>query len=183
MQAADGASMMLTGWIISSFLAGFISDLLGSRKIPLIIACASATLISSVLLFSHNLPTQAIFALLFLFGFACGPHPLCFTLSKENWTHKISGTATAFANFVIMMGGFVMQPVVGKLLNEDWHGTFLKDHIRLYTAHDFVGSLAILPAGLLIATVISICIKETYTKKSSEADELNASIHHLRNSD
>jgi sugar phosphate permease len=181
LQAADGASMMLTGWIVSSFLAGILSDVLGSRKIPLICACIGATVISSLLIFSHSMSPHLVLTLLFLFGFACGPHPLCFTLSKENWTRKISGTAVAFANFVIMMGGFVMQPVVGKLLNEGWHGTFVAgQHIRLYTAHDYVLSLALLPVGLLLATLLSFFVRETYTKKNNEAEELNKSINQLR---
>lgn len=180
MQAADGASLMLIGWIISSFLAGIISDLVGSRKIPLIIACVGATIISAILLLAHGISVNGVFALLFLFGFVCGPHPLCFTLGKESWTAKISATVVAFINFLIMMGGFIMQPVVGKLLNEGWHGTFLTDHIRFYTAHDYSNALLILPICLLIATVLSFCIKETYTKKSNEADELMESIHRLR---
>lgn len=181
LQAADGASMMLTGWIVSSFMAGILSDLWGSRKLPLVISACSATVISSILIFSHSLSTELVFVLLFLFGFACGPHPLCFTLSKENWTRKISGTAVAFANFVIMMGGFIMQPVVGRLLNDGWHGTFVAGkHIRLYTAHDYVTSLMILPAGLLVATILSFFIKETYKKKKNEAQELERSINQLR---
>ncbi len=180
MQAADGASLMLTGWILSSFLAGIISDMFCSRKIPLIIASISATLISTLLLFSHHMSLVTVFALLFLFGFSCGPQPLCFTLSKESWTHKISATAVAFTNFVIMLGGLVIHPVVGKLLNEGWHGTFLTKQIRFYTTHDFVASLTLLPIGLLVATLISFYIKETYTKKSNEVEKLTASIRQLR---
>lgn len=179
LQAAEGATMMLTGWIFSSFLVGFLSDMFGSRKLPLILGCATATLFSSILIFSHGISTETIFILLFCFGFACGPHPLCFTLSKENWTKKISGTAVAFANFVIMMGGFVMQPVIGKLLNNGWHGTFIDGHIRLYTSHDYVSALSLLPVGLLIATILACFVKETYTKQFDEAAELNATIDKL----
>ena len=123
--------------------------------------------------------TDIVFFLLFCFGFACGPHPICFTLSKENWTKKVSGTAVAFANFVIMMGGFIMQPVIGKLLNDGWHGTFTTGHIRLYTSHDYHLTLTIIPVVLLIATCLACFIKETYTKEVDEAAELHASIHQL----
>lgn len=179
LQAATGNSMMLAGWILSSFLVGFLSDLFGTRKLPLIIACISATIISSLLIFSHGLDTQAIFILLFCFGFACGPHPLCFTLSKENWSKKISGTAVSFTNFLIMMGGFIMQPVIGHLLNAGWHGNFSEGHIRLYSSHDYMSALIIIPVGLIIATILSFFISETYTKKVDEAAELSASINRL----
>lgn len=178
-QAADGASTMLIGWIISSFLAGFLSDLLGTRKKPLLIACASATIISSILIFSSHLSTTQVFVLLFLFGFACGPHPLCFTLSKENWAKKIAGTAVAFANFVIMMGGFIMQPIVGWLLNLGWHHTFSNASVRFYTHYDYVNALMIIPFALLIATILTFFIHETFKKTKDESQELDRKIQAL----
>ncbi len=178
-EAAEGASMMLTGWIISSFVVGFLSDLFGTRKIPLIIGTLGATFVSSILIFSHGISETMIFILLFLFGLCCGPHPLCFTLAKENWNKKIAGSAVSFANFVIMMGGFVMQPVIGKLLNNGWHGTLTKTGLRLYTPHDYVWSLSLLPAGLCLGLILSLFIKETYKKKTNESEELSASIDRL----
>ncbi|PHQ80125.1 MAG: MFS transporter [Coxiella sp. (in: Bacteria)] len=178
-QAANGVWMMLIGWIISSFIAGMLSDLFGSRKIPLMISSFCATLISALLIFSHGLSSTTVVTLLFLFGFACGPHPLCFTLSKENWTKKVSGTAIAFANFIIMMGGLIIQPIIGKTLNNGWHGTFTHTGIRVYTPHDFVTSLAFLPCGLFIGFVLTFFIRETYKKKPNEAKKLNDRINKL----
>jgi len=163
-QAALGASIMLGGWICSSFLSGALSDLTGSRKIPLLAATACATIISSILLFDIHLAHWMIFTLLFLFGFACGPHPLCFTLSKENYSLHISGTAISFANFLIMMGGFVFQPVVGKLLDIGWTGQSAHG-IRIYSQMDYVHAIAIIPIGLALAFVLTLFIKETYQKR------------------
>lgn len=180
-QAADGASTMLIGWITSSFLAGFLSDILGTRKIPLLIACASTTIISSILIFSSHLSVTQVFTLLFLFGIACGPHPLCFTLSKENWSKKVAGTAVAFANFIIMMGGFLLQPVVGWLLNLSWQHTFTAAGVRLYTAYDYVDALMIIPFALFIATILAFFIEETYKRTKDESQELDRKIHQLIN--
>lgn len=159
--AADGASVMLAGWIISSFAVGALSDLLGTRKVPLIMASASAAIICSVLLYSHHLSAIMVYGLLFIFGICCGPHPLCFTLSKENYNKKISGTAVSFANFVIMMGGFLFQPLVGRLLNNGWSGT-LAHGVRSYSSHDYVMSLSLLPIALIAAFILTLFIKETY---------------------
>lgn len=163
--AALGVSVMLIGWICSSFFSCAISDVFGSRKIPLVIAAFSATIIASIILFNTNLPFFALYILLFLFGLACGPHPLCFTLSKENNEHKISGTAVAFANFVIMMGGFIFQPVVGNILDWLWSG-HMEHGIRVYSNAHYTMALSILPIGLLLAAVLTLFIKETYKQDS-----------------
>ena len=161
--AALGFSIMLAGWICSSFATGALSDILGSRKGPLVIATFGATLISSFIIYVPNIPQMALYILLFIFGVFCGPHPLCFTLSKENYSPKIAGTAIAFANFVIMMGGFIFQPVVGKLLDLVWAGA-LENGIRVYSSSNYMFALSIMPIGLLIAGILSLCIKETYHK-------------------
>lgn len=161
--AAFGVSIMLIGWICSSFATGALSDLLGNRKTPLVIATFSAASIGAFIFYVPNIPEMALFMLLFLFGIFCGPHPLCFTLSKENYSQKISGTAIAFANFVIMMGGFLFQPIIGKLLDLVWNGTF-QAGIRVYTNSNYKFALSIVPIGLLIAGILSLCIKETYHK-------------------
>lgn len=160
-QAALGATVMLAGWILSSFMTGAISDVLGTRKAPLLIATFGSAAICSSILFVPNIPKDGVLILLFMFGTFCGPHPLCFTLSKENYVSKISGTAISFANFLIMMGGFIFQPAVGKLLDFGWSGA-LSHGVRIYSSADYTASLSILPVCLLLAGILALFIKETF---------------------
>ncbi len=164
-QAAMGVSVMLTGWIISSFSSGALSDIFCTRKMPLVVASFLATIVACLILYTHHLSSGVLYMLLFLFGVCCGPHPLCFTLSKENNPHRISGTTVAFANFVIMMGGFIFQPIVGDILDWVWDGKIV-DGIRFYSATQYVEALSIIPIGLIIAGVITLFIKETYQSTS-----------------
>ncbi|MCH9769932.1 MAG: MFS transporter [Gammaproteobacteria bacterium] len=159
-QAAFGVSLMLGGWIGSSFLSCALSDIFGTRRTPLVIASFTATVVAMLVLYAH-LPVTLLYACLFLFGLCCGPHPLCFTLSKENNDHKVSGTAISFANFIIMMGGFIFQPVVGSILDLLWDGK-LEHGIRYYSSFDYNIALSILPIGLCIAALLTLFIKETY---------------------
>jgi len=161
--AVLGVSIMLTGWITSSFVTGALSDILGTRRLPLLIATFGSALVAAFIVYVPNIPEMALYILLFIFGAFCGPHPLCFTLSKENFSQKIAGTAIAFANFVIMMGGFIFQPVVGRLLDSVWTGT-IENGIRIYTSNNYKFALSIIPLGLLIAGLLSFFIKETYRK-------------------
>lgn len=160
-QAAHAVSLMFFGWIISSLSSGFISDWIGNRRMPLLLSGATAFCCSIVLLYAPGLSVSMIMIVMFCFGVCCGPHPLCFTLSKENSVAEVAGTSISFVNFIIMMGGFVFQPVVGKLLDVARAGRML-DGRPLYLASDFHSALLVMPIGLLLSFVLIFFIKETY---------------------
>lgn len=160
--AAFGASLTLAGWIISSFASGYLSDRFKTRKFPLQIATAGACICACFVLFVPTYSHLSIDSALFLLGLFCGPHPLCFSLSKENCTHAISGTAVAFANFIIMIGGMILQPAVGIFLNQiKLHQAFF-DNFTSSSNWDFSLALSIIPIGLFIAFIMTIFLKETY---------------------
>ena len=162
-EAAVGASLTLAGWIISSFLAGYLSDRFETRKIPLIIASIGSAIICSSIIFLPIQNHEIILALLFMLGLFCGPHPLCFSLSKENCSHEISGTAVAFANFIIMSGGMILQPVVGDILAH-LAGRTATGAQAVFTNWDFSIALSIIPIGLIAAYFATLFIKETFGK-------------------
>ncbi len=57
---------------------------------------------------------------------------------KENNPNKISGTAITFTNFVIMIGGFIFQPVVGNISDWLWElDGRLENGIYIYTADNY----------------------------------------------
>lgn len=161
--AAFAASLTLAGWIISSFTAGFLSDYLKTRKIPLIIGSLGGIVVSSIVIFVPLAHTISMYIALFLLGICCGPQPLCFAMSKENCSHEISATAVSFANFVIMIGGMILQPAVGLFLVYLSHST--AQHTA-YTSHDFSVALSIIPIGLVLAFLTTLFIKETYGNPS-----------------
>lgn len=164
-QASTGILFMSIGWTVSSFAAGALSDLFNTRKLPLVIAGFGGTIISSLLLFS-SVPVNVVYLLLFMLGLCCGPHPLCFTISKEVNPAEFSGTAMAFCNFLIMIGGIIFQPAVGHVLDYRWQGAALNG-LRIYTSADYTFALSIIPIGLMIGAILSLSIRETLGRKSS----------------
>lgn len=158
-QAARAVSFLLGGWIFSSFCSGMLSDWLKTRKKPLQIACFIAAVIAAIILYMPNLSVTAMYTLMLFLGFACGPHPLCFALSKENYSPAISGTTVALTNFLIMMGGVIFQPVTARLLDWLWAGRIV-DGLRFYS-NEYMWALSVLPLGLIIAGVAAFFIKET----------------------
>lgn len=159
-EGATGVSVVLSGWILSSFATGILSDHFHTRKIPLIISAVGSAIIASSLVFLPIYNVYTIYALLFFLGVFCGPHPLCFALSKENCPVEISGTAVSFANFLIMLGGMLIQPAVGELLSLLHHGENLPQ--SAYSNLDFSIALGIIPIGLMVSLFLTLLIKETF---------------------
>lgn len=160
-QAALGVSMTLLGWILSSPIAGMLSDKLKTRKWPLVISAFVAGAIAAIIFYIPGIPLAFLYLLLFSLGVFCSPHPLCFTLGKENNSSKIAGSAIAFTNFLIMFGGVIFQPIVGKILDHVWTGN-IANGIRIYTASEYTVALSILPLGLLLSGILTLLLRETF---------------------
>ncbi|MBM4211500.1 MAG: MFS transporter [Gammaproteobacteria bacterium] len=160
--ATNAGSIMLSGWILSSLLTGMLSDYMGNRVKPLIWASVISLVLSCVLLYGPVLPNSMLFLVMFLFGMGCGPHPLCFILAKENFPTQVAGTAISFANCLIMLGGFVFQPLLGYVLD------FLQtEPVKglAYSTEVYQKAMLIMPVTLLISIFLVWMIKDTYKRK------------------
>lgn len=172
-QAALVATLTFIGWIISGPIIGAFSDLIKRRCLPLTITgFFAATLLCVVFYVPNVLNLSGLYAIFFFIGFCCGAHPLCFPLGKENNPIQISGTAVAVTNMLIMLGGNIFPPIVGKLL--DLHSTTLgADGLPSYTASDYTFALSVIPLGVALGIFLSIFLKETYCESQAKAKDEN----------
>lgn len=173
-QAVNISSMTFLGWIVSGPIIGAFSDKIKRRRMPLVVTGAIAALLLCVVFYAPGLTLTQLYVLFVTIGFCCGAHPLCFALSKENNPSQIAGTAVAVANMLIMLGGAIFQPLVGKLL--DLHTSGLKgaDGLPIYSSGDYTFALSIIPLGVLFAIFLSLFLKETYCQ--SQVVEETSSI-------
>lgn len=173
-QAAFVSSLTFLGWIISGPIIGAFSDYVKRRCLPLTITGTFAAILLCVVFYAPNtLHLWGLYSIFFFIGFSCGAHPLCFPLGKENNPIQISGTAVAVTNMLIMLGGNIFPPIVGKLL--DLHSTMIgADGLPVYTASDYTFALSVIPIGVAIGIFLSIFLKETYCESlaSEETEEL-----------
>lgn len=173
-QAVMISSYTFYGWIISGPIMGWFSDKIRRRKMPLLVTGIFAALLLCVVFYLPGLSVNQLYVVFFTIGFCCGAHSLCFALGKETNPIQISGTSVAITNMLIMIGGAVFQPVVGKLL--DWHTTSpLGAHgIPLYSSSDYTFAMSVIPIGALIGILLSLFLKETYCE--SQAKETDKQI-------
>ena len=108
----------------------------------------------------HSLAIVSI--LLFLFGFFSSTEIVCFAIGRENCPFHMSGSAVSFVNMLVMFGGMVFSPLVGKLLDTAWSGQVGENGVRIFSAHDYQTALMMIPLSLLVALVLAFIMRESY---------------------
>jgi MFS family permease len=161
-QAADLNSMVFLGWLVGSPLSGWLSNRFKSRRSPLIIGSLLAALIFSCVLYLEITSFWILGSLLFLFGLFASAENLAFVIVRENTPVSMAATALGFTNLLIMLGGMVFQPLVGILLDSHWTGT-MENGLRQYTSLDYHYSLSVIPAAMILAAILGLFIKESYS--------------------
>ena len=160
-QAANVSALTFLGWIIGGPVIGSISDRIRRRRLPLIITSALTAVLLYVIFYYPGLTATQLSMIALFTGFCCGAHPLCFALGKENNPSQMAGTSVAVTNMFIMFGGMVFPPIVGKLLDMHTQSSLING-VHIYSAGDYTYALSIIPAGVIIGTVLSFFLKETY---------------------
>ncbi len=161
--AALGTAMVFLGYAIGGPIWGRTSDLIKSRRTPLMLGSISSAIASVVLLTMQANNVYLLFSVLFMLGFLASAQVLVFAVGEDTCRPGMSATTVSFTNFIVMLGGFVLQPMVG----------FALDLIRNYdsfnrilnSAVEFKLALLILPAGLILASILCLWLKETYNPR------------------
>jgi MFS family permease len=161
-QAVNVSSLTFIGWIIGGPVIGAISDRIRQRRMPLVLCGGVAAALLCAVFYLPGINLFGLYIIFFLTGFCCGSHPLCFALGKENNPTRIAGTAVAITNMLIMAGGAIFQPVVGKLLDFHTTGAIGIDGLPLYSASDYTFALSIIPLGVAFGIFLSTFVKETH---------------------
>ncbi len=167
LDAATGASMLFLGFAVGAPLWGIISDAMQSRRIPLIMGSFFAACFMALVVFMPSTSLLWMYALLFLSAFFASVEILIFAVSNDISRHSVSATAVAFTNMVVMIGGVLLPPVIGKILDR----ALLSDNAADLTASDFSIALSILPLGLVLSGILSVFLKESYHQHPKVANK------------
>lgn len=172
-QASTVTGFTFYGWIIAGPIIGMISDRIRLRKLPLLFTGFFAAILLCAIFYAPNIvPTTSLSLIFFMIGFCCGSHSLCFALGKESNPIQISGTAVAVTNMLIMLGGMVFQPVVGKLLDYHASGALGLDGLPIYAPGDYTFALSVIPLGVSLGIAIGILfLKETHCESQATPDQ------------
>jgi predicted MFS family arabinose efflux permease len=159
-EAAATASAMLVAWALGSLAIGPLSERLGARK-PVLFAGLAATLaLWSIVAFVPGLGRAVLVALLFALSLAAGAFIIGFAFAKESVPARLGGTVSGIANMGVMLGGMLMQPMVGFMLDRHWSGQTAQG-VRVYDFAAFRAGFAVMAAWTALALVLLAFTRET----------------------
>jgi MFS family permease len=162
-QASQVTSMIFIGSMIGCPLAGYISDVLGQRRKPMIVGGVLTLItISMVLIF-----TQASYAELMILFFALGlfssTQVIAYPMIAESNPESLTGTGTGLASVIIMGGAGVGQVLFGKLLDWQWDG-LMNAGQRVYSALDYHTAMMMFPTAFILGLIALLFANETLTE-------------------
>ena len=160
--AALGSSMVFLGFAIGGPIWGLLSDIIQSRRVPLVLGSFISSALLAIAIFFPSSSTVWMFSLLFFAAFFASVEIIIFAVSNDLSRSKVSGTAVAFTNMVVMVGGGILPPVIGEVLDRSMQ---MVDNLPVISSEDYSIALAILPLSLFIAGILSLILKESYRKQ------------------
>jgi len=160
--AAMANSAVFLGFAIGGPLMGWLSDRMSRRRLPMILGALASAVCLTAVIYIPYLHAFAVTVLLFLAGLFASSQVIVFAVGRDNNEPALVGTAVAFTNMAVMMGGVVFQPLVGSLLDWVSEGNMVNG-ILVYGSHDYMIALAALPVMLVLgALFVAFFLKETY---------------------
>lgn len=158
-RAATVCSMIFFGTVIGSPVAGFVSDRLQCRKLPMI-AGAILSLGAIALLMNitqSNLPILML--AFFLLGLSTSTQIISYALVNESNSEDVTGTAVSMISMLILLGGAIFQPYFGQIVD--------RVKISHSLAYAYGYALWLLPIMIGIGLLLALFIRETHAKRKS----------------
>ena len=113
-----------------------------------------------LLIYLPDVPGPITVALIAAVGVASGAVMINFAFAKESVPLALGGTVSGITNMGMMLGGMVMQPVVGLVLDRNWGG-LLVDGARVYDAAAYRAGFSAMLAWTVVALILLAFMKET----------------------
>jgi len=168
-QAGWAIFSLFLGFTIGAPFAGYISDRIKRRRLPMTLGGIAATVFMCALLYVPDLSHAAVYGILMLLGMSYSNHVIVFAIGREVSSAKVPGTAIAVTNLFVMVGGVLFQPIIGEILDFVWSGN-LVNGIHIYSRMDYTIALSVLPIGMFIGTIMTFFLRETHCKVREESD-------------
>jgi sugar phosphate permease len=165
--AALVTSAMLIAWSVGALAFASVSTRMGRRKPAMMAGLVVAAASWSVVVFVPDLATGVLIAALMATSLATGAAMLSFALAKECVPAHLAGTVSGITNMGMMLGGMLMQPAVGIVLDRHWKGAIVNG-ARLYDfeAYQRGFTLMLAWAGLALAVLFFVPEKSAHRRTS-----------------
>ncbi|MCU0897946.1 MAG: MFS transporter [Burkholderiales bacterium] len=162
--AALITSLTLLSWAVAGPLVGHFSDRIGERKPLYVLGAVLATLGWGTVFLVPDLPLAVLVGVLVATGVASAVVMIGFAYAKESAPMSLAGTTGGVINMGNMLGGMLMQPAVGWVLDRFWSGETLNG-ARIYSFDAYRAGFALLLFWLELAVVLALLTRETHARQ------------------
>lgn len=169
-QAGNVTIMVFAGTIVGSPVMGFISDIWGRRRLPMIIAALLSFLTILLLIYGPTYNYSVLMLLFFMVGLFTSAQVLGYPVISESNHPAFTSTAMGFASVLIMGGGLISHPLFGWLLDYHWSHLY-RGGTPMFSLEDFRLALVILPIAFGLAVLFAFLLKETNCQSIVQEDD------------
>lgn len=162
-EASMITAQLFFGQILGSPFYGWLSDKLGSRRLPMRWGAIFSLLIIFAIVF---IPHQSVMVLaieFFLLGVAIMAQVVAYPALAEGNRASMGSTATGFGSLISNLTGAVAQMLFGYLLIE--HHVLGRAAIMQYSPSQFGHAMWVLIGAFVLSLVLSFWAKETMTSR------------------
>ncbi len=169
-EAGQALSCIALGLIVGGpFVSLLSTSILKGRKPALIFCAAALCLLTGLLAFrTASLDREELLAVLFLMGALVGTAPVvAFTAVKELFPVRLAGTAIGLMNIFPFVGGAVLQPVLGSILESAG-----RTENGGFTLAGYEQAFFMLFVSSLVTMGVCLALKETFPGPFSQKERL-----------
>ncbi|MFZ0218678.1 MAG: MFS transporter [Candidatus Aquirickettsiella sp.] len=163
-QAAVLTSLIFLGLAFGSPLLGLWSDRINKRVSVMLINAFVALVSITLIIYVNYFPLWLLGILLFIFGFSTGAFMLGFALGRELNKITVAATIIALINTGDIIFSALTQPMIGKLLDANWHGK-LTAGVHYFSALEYRHALSIVPIYILLSLILLFFIHESNSQQ------------------
>jgi MFS family permease len=162
--AAAVCSVMIVCWAGASPFFGALSDRFGRRKPLYVAGCLASAAGWAAMFYVTSLPLSAFVVVAALTSIASGSVILGFAYGKESVPVQYLGTVSGAINIGNMIGPTLLQPGIGRILEQHWTGT-MANGARVYGVEAFQAAFLLSVGWTLLSCVLSSLTCDTECKQ------------------
>ncbi len=161
--AATLTSTMLVAWAVGGPTLGAVSDRLGRRKRPYLLANLLTAALWGVFMVWQDLPALLLFPLFAAIGFTSGALIIGFAFAREANHPGASGAVGGVVNMSVLGVAAIMQQGLGRILDRHWDG-LMASGARIYSHEAYQSAFWWLFLCACLSVSAVLFTRETYCR-------------------
>ncbi len=154
-EAAKISMMTYLGLGLGSLVLPWFSEKYQLLNRSIRISIVGVLAVFGLLLYGPLVSPILLMMLLTLLGIFCGAEMLCFTGAGQHTHVRNVGMTLGVVNTLNMLGGGLLQQVIGIGLDELWSGKLDSFGVRFYSTEEYTIALSVLMLVILVCCVLS----------------------------